>query len=126
VSYSGLLSSQLSGVVDAGLPVVVNGSADNFKSYMAMLALGFSPTEALTLEGGIGWLYQKSDGKQTLDKNTYLEYYLQCVWKLAPSVYLIPEVGYRDFGKAEFSAPNVDDRDLGSLFYAGAKWQIDF
>jgi len=91
-----------------------------------MLALGFSPTEALTLEGGIGWLYQKSDGQQSIDKNTYLEYYLQAVWKMAPSVYLIPEVGYRDFGDAKFSDPNVDDVDLGSLFYFGAKWQIDF
>ena len=111
---------------DFGLPVVINGEVDNIKSYMAMLALGFSLTEALTLEGGIGWLYQKSDGDRSIDKNTYLKYYLQAVWKLAPSVYLIPEVGYRDFGKLEFSAPNVADQDLGSLFYFGTKWQIDF
>jgi len=124
LSYSGL--STAAGIEDFGLPIVVNGNQDNIKSYMAMLALGFSPTEALTLEGGIGWLYQKSDGDQAIDKNTYLEYYLQAVWKLAPSVYLIPEVGWRDFGDLEVSAPNVPNQDLGSLFYFGAKWQIDF
>jgi len=123
LSYSGLDTTPISGF---GLPVVVNGSADNIKSYMAMLALGFSPTEALTLEGGIGWLYQKSDGDQSIDKNTYLEYYLQAVWKLAPSVYLVPEVGYRDFGDVKYSTANTPDVDLGSLFYFGAKWQIDF
>ena len=107
-------------------PVVINGNVDNIKSYMAMLALGFSPTEALTLEGGVGWLYQKSDGDQSIDKNTYMEYYLQAVWKLAAGVYLIPEVGYRDFGDLEFSNPNTNDKNIGSLFYAGAKWQINF
>jgi hypothetical protein len=45
---------------------------------------------------------------------------------MAPSVCLVPAVGYRDFGNLEFSAPNVADQDLGSLFYFGAKWQIDF
>jgi hypothetical protein len=125
-SYSGLPANLISDIAAFGLPVIVNGDSDNVKSTMAMLALGFSPTEALTLEGGIGWLYQKADGQQSIDKNTYLEYYLQAVWKMAPSVYLIPEVGYRDFGDAKFSDPNVDDVDLGSLFYFGAKWQIDF
>ena len=98
VSYSGLPSGTAADISQFG-PIVINGDADNIKTTMAMLALGFSPTEALTLEGGIGWLYNKSDGKQSIDKNTYLEYYLQAVWKMAPSVYLIPEVGYRDFGR---------------------------
>ena len=122
-SYSGF--STLSGI-DNFAPTVINGSVDNIKSFMAMLALGFSPTESMTLEGGIGWLYNKSDGDQSIDKNTYLEYYLQLVWKMAPSVYLIPEVGYRDFGDYEYSNPNIADKNIGSLFYAGAKWQIDF
>jgi len=125
VSYSGLPAGTAADISEFG-PIVVNGDADNIKTTMAMLALGFSPTEALTLEGGIGWNYNKSDGEQSIDKNTYLEYYLQAVWKMAPSVYLIPEVGYRDFGDLKFSTANTADIDLGSLFYFGAKWQIDF
>jgi hypothetical protein len=48
---------------------------------------------------------------------------------LAKGVYIVPEVGYRDYGKAKFDTPfylNVPDVDLDSLFYAGAEWQIDF
>ena len=34
------------------------------KSLMAMLALGFSPTESLTLEAGVGYVGSKSDSYQ--------------------------------------------------------------
>ena len=124
VSFSGY--GTFSDVSGLNTPIVINGSVDNIKSYMAMLALGYSLTESLTLEAGGGWLYQKADGKASIDKNTYMEYYLQAVWKMAPSVYLIPAVGWRDFGKIEYSAANKAVSDIGSLFYAGAKWQIDF
>ena len=74
------------------------------KSLMAMLALGFSPTEQLTLEAGIGYLYTNiNDGP--FEKNTYLEYYLQAVYAMAPGVFLVPEVGFRDFGKLKFGDP---------------------
>jgi hypothetical protein len=100
------------------------------KSLMAMLALGFSPTEALTLEGGIGYLQSESDSYQVSPvrsvkfKNTYMEYYLQAVITMAKGVYLVPEVGYRDYGDLEGDVEGK--QDLGSLFYAGAKWQINF
>jgi hypothetical protein len=48
---------------------------------------------------------------------------------LAKGVYIIPEIGYRDFGTQDIDKPFyivAPDVDLGSLFYAGAKWQIDF
>jgi len=99
-------------------------------SLMAMVALGFSPTEALTLEGGVGYLGSESDSYQVSPvrsvkfKNTYMEYYLQAVWSLAKGVYLIPEVGYRDYG--DFEGDIEGKQDLGNLWYAGAKWQIDF
>jgi len=107
-----------------------NGIVD-IKSLMAMLAIGFTPTESLGLEAGVGYLNSESDSYQAEPnrsvkfKNTYLEYYLQAAITMAMGVYLIPEVGFRDYGKLEgnLAEPN---QDLGSLFYAGAKWQIDF
>jgi hypothetical protein len=54
---------------------------------------------------------------------------LQAAFTLAPSVYIIPEIGYRDFGKAEYDKPfyiAAPDVDLGNLFYIGAEWRIDF
>ena len=39
---------------------------------------------------------------------------------LAPGVYIIPEVGYQEFGNTP------EDEDKGNKMYLGAKWQIDF
>jgi len=102
--------------------VNANGDINDINSLMAMLALGFKPTESLGLEAGVGYLYQDSDDNTA---NTYMEYYLQAVWTLANGVYLVPEVGYRDYGDLE-PGGNLADIDLGNLWYAGAKWQIDF
>ena len=53
------------------------------------------------------------------------------MFTLVPGVYIIPEIGYRDFGKDNFDKHSIPpiiapDTDNGSLFCAGAKWQIDF
>ena len=100
------------------------------KSLMAMLALGYSPTESLTLEAGVGYIGSKSDSYQVDPtrsvkfKNNYLECYVQAAITMASGVYLIPEVGLRDYGDVE---GDVEGKvDLGSLWYAGAKWQINF
>ena len=115
-----------------GTDLVLLGSNDvlDAKNLMAMLALGFKPTESLGLEFGVGYVGYETDSFQGVKvKNTYMEYYLQAVITLAQGVYLIPEVGYRDFGDLETDTPfgiSAPDVDEGSLFYAGAKWQIDF
>jgi hypothetical protein len=107
---------------ESAVPVLnANGDIADVNSLMAMLALGFSPTEAMTLEGGIGYLYTDQDKGYD---NTAYDAYLQLVWSLAKGVYLVPEVGYRDYG--DFEPANGTKIDLGSQFYAGAKWQIDF
>jgi hypothetical protein len=113
------------------LPVdVVSNDVLTAKNLMAMLALGFKPTETLGLEFGVGYIDFSSDSIQGISiRNNYLEYYLQAVITLAKGVYIIPEIGYRDFGKDKFDKPFyivAPDVDNGSLFYAGAKWQIDF
>jgi hypothetical protein len=115
---------------DAGLVLVGNDEVLDAKNLMAMLALGFKPTESLGLEFGVGYVGYETDSYQGVKvKNDYLEYYLQAVFTLAPGVYIVPEIGYRDLGKQKVDKPFyivAPDVDLGSLFYAGAKWQIDF
>jgi hypothetical protein len=107
-----------------------NGIVD-IKSLMAMLAVGFTPSVSLSLEAGVGYLKSESDDYRLADsqsvnfKNTYLEYYLQAAITMAKGVYVIPEVGFRDYGELEGN-PAEPNQDLGGLFYAGAKWQIDF
>jgi hypothetical protein len=107
-----------------------NGIVD-IKSLMAMLAVGFTPSESVGLETGVGYLKSESDDFRLADgrgmsfKNTYLEYYLQAAITVAEGVYVIPEVGFRDYGHLEGN-PAEPNQDLGGLFYTGAKWQIDF
>jgi hypothetical protein len=109
---------------------IVSTDVLDAKNIMAMLALGFKPTEALGLEAGVGYVGFDTDKIQGISlKNNYMEYYLQAVFTVAKGVYIVPEIGYRDFGKDEGDRPPfivAPDTDNGSLFYAGAKWQIDF
>jgi len=109
---------------------VIDTDVLDAKNLMAMLALGFKATESLGLEFGIGYVGYDTDSVANISfKNNYMEYYLQAVFTMAPGVYIVPEIGYRDFGKDEGDRPIgvvAPDTDNGSLFYAGAKWQIDF
>jgi hypothetical protein len=94
-------------------------------SLMAMLAIEYQPTESLGLEAGIGYQASESDAEAAVAaENTYLDYYLQFAFTMAPGVYLVPEVGFRDYGHVEPSADANQDHD--NLWYTGLKWQIDF
>ncbi|MDP4978110.1 MAG: hypothetical protein NWQ21_01525 [Desulfobacterales bacterium] len=127
-STSGFVS-QINSVYGTDLQVVGSNNVLDAKNLMAMLAVGFKPTESLGLEAGVGYVGYETDSYQGVKiKNNYLEYYLQAVFTLAKGVYIIPEIGYRDFGTQDIDKPFyivAPDVDLGSLFYAGAKWQID-
>ena len=94
---------------------------------MAMLAIGYAATERVRFEIGGGWLRNEGQGDLDLDNDLYA-LYLQSVLTLAPSVYLVPEIGYIDFGDAKTTTTDVIrvDEQLGDLWYIGAKWQIDF
>ena len=128
-STSGFVS-QINSVYGTDLQVVGSNNVLDAKNLMAMLAVGFKPTESLGFEAGVGYVGYETDSYQGVKiKNNYLEYYLQAVFTLAKGVYIIPEIGYRDFGTQDIDKPFyivAPDVDLGSLFYAGAKWQIDF
>ena len=128
-SKSGLVA-EINSALGTDLQLVGSDGVIDTKNLMAMLAVGFKPNESLGFEAGVGYVGYETDSYQGVKvKNNYLEYYLQAVITLAKGVYIVPEVGYRDYGKAKFDTPfylNVPDVDLGSLFYAGAKWQIDF
>jgi hypothetical protein len=80
-------------------------------------------TDQMTFEGGIGYLYLDSDAPGEDDSDTYVGY-VQAVISMYPGVWLIPEVGYFDYGD-DFS-DDGNGRDAGDQLYVGAKWQIDF
>jgi hypothetical protein len=109
------------------VPIInaTTNSVVDVDTLMAMLALGFKPTETLGLEFGVGYVDTMSDPSNGIEyENTYMEYYLQAVVTLAKGVFLVPEIGYRAYGDLEVTGE--PDQDLGNLFYAGLKWQINF
>jgi hypothetical protein len=129
-NFGAIASLEDIGFDTGDLGILTGNDILDAKNLMAMLALGFKATESLGLEFGIGYVGYDTDSFQGISfKNNYLEYYLQAVFTMAPGVYVIPEIGYRDFGKEEGDRPAfivAPDTDNGSFFYAGAKWQIDF
>lgn len=92
---------------------------DDVDTIMAALIVGFKFTDMLSFEGGVGYREDDSDVPGE-DEDDFTEFYLQAVISLAPGVWIIPEIGYTDFGD------DITDVDSGDRIYAGAKWQIDF
>jgi hypothetical protein len=95
---------------------------DKNMSWMAALVAGLKVSDMLTFEAGAG--YRSDDPKDAPDgfdnvQNAW-SLYGQAVIAMAPGVWLIPEVGYYDYGD------DFTDADAGDSFYAGGKWQIDF
>jgi hypothetical protein len=95
---------------------------DTNNSWMAALVAGLKVSDMLTFEAGAG--YRSDNPKDAPDgfdevQNVW-NIYGQAVIALAAGVYVIPEVGYYDYGN------DYTDADAGDSFYAGAKWQIDF
>jgi hypothetical protein len=95
---------------------------DNVDTLMAALVGGLKVSDMLSFEAGIGWRQDDpKDAPSTADeKTTTYEIYGQSVIALAPGVFIIPEVGYRNEGD---SAADVDQ---GDSWYLGGKWQINF
>jgi hypothetical protein len=87
-----------------------------------ILVAGMKVSDMLSFEGGFGYISDDpSDADNNLDEKTEAwNAYVQSVVALAPGVYIIPEVGYFDFGN------DPQNLDQGKQWYAGAKWQIDF
>jgi hypothetical protein len=97
-------------------------SVDNNNSWMAALVAGLKVSEMLTFEAGGGYRSDNpTDAPDGFDNvQNVWAVYGQAVIVMAPGVYVIPEVGYYDYGD------DYTDADAGDAFYAGAKWQIDF
>lgn len=98
-----------------------NGTYEFKDTTSAMVALvsAYQLAEALRLEAGAGYRY---DDNSCFKKTSHVwNAYLQVAYMVAPSFTVTPEVGYLDFGKNAKSGENQ-----GSLWYIGAKWQMDF
>jgi len=105
----------------SSLPTISGGGddIDDVATLQALIVPSFKVSDTLRFEAGVGYRMDDPDA-QGLDKDEVLIFYLQALITLAPGVTIGPEVGYYDY--MDGTAGN----DQGNLWYAGAKWQIDF
>lgn len=96
----------------------------NTTSVMGAVVVGYNITEVLRLEGGFGYRYDENDA---WDKNSHMwTTYIQAAYTVAPGFRIIPEIGYVDLGDTVGTRGARDSKDNGYIWYAGAKWQMDF
>ena len=87
----------------------------------ALIVPALKFTDTLRFEAGIGYRQDNaSNAPGYSQKVEEVVTYLQAMITMAPGVFLCPEVGYYWYGD------NTAGVDTGNLWYAGAKWQIDF
>jgi len=103
----------------SGVWSLANDDVDDTDTIQASLMAGFKFTDMVTFEVGYGYRDDSYDA-DGLDDVSPWEVYGQAVIALAPGVWVIPEVGYRD------NDQTTAGDDAGSRMYVNAKWQIDF
>jgi hypothetical protein len=107
----------------AGAGVFQGGNIEDTDTLQGDLIAGFKFTDMVTFEAGFGYVDNSYDANGFKDNSPW-EVYGQAVIALAPGVWVIPEIGYRDNDQYAGGGSNGDD--AGSRMYVNAKWQIDF
>jgi len=97
-------------------------STNDVTTMGGIFVAGMKVSDMLSFEAGVGYIQaDPEDADNGFDEKTKAyDVYGQATIALAPGVFLIPSVGYREFGNTP------EDEDQGNQFYLGAKWQIDF
>jgi len=105
-----------------------NDSMNDATYYGGALILGFKMMDSLKFEGGIGWIHGDVDtGIDSNSEQETLFFYVQAMWSPTKNVFIIPEFGFGDYGNNTVKTAGVEtETDLGSAWYLGIKWQINF
>ena len=98
-------------------PAVAGG--DDTTTIALAIAGGMAFSETMGLQVGVGYTQDENDDLGD-DTDTNMAYYVQLPWTIAPGFTVYPEIGVIDMMK------DMNDDDEGSMFYAGAKWQMNF
>jgi hypothetical protein len=105
--------------------IAQSDSIEDADNILAALVLGFRMSDTIKFEAGLGYV----NGERVIrpgveDEYTTMAYYLQMAWSPVKNVFIVPEVGYADYGDRERTG--AADLDLGDAKYVGIKWQINF
>ncbi|MCF8052188.1 MAG: hypothetical protein K9L59_13180 [Desulfobacterales bacterium] len=110
--------------LNGGNPIYANGGIQDNDEMGAVLVAGFTINDMLGFEAGAGYKANEIEVGSASAETEIFNYYAQLPITLADGVYIIPEVGYLDFGEIEVTGlPKIEQ---GADTYFGAKWQINF
>jgi len=105
--------------------VAGSDSIEDAESLFGALVLGFKVSDMLKLEGGYGYIGNELDtAPGVTSEQTTQTYYIQAAISPVKNVFIMPEMGVVDYGDLEVTG--AADTDLGSGFYFGVKFQINF
>jgi hypothetical protein len=78
----------------------------------------------MKLEAGFGYEQCQDVATSIEASQTVMSYYLQLAYSPVKNVFIVPEIGFIDYGDLEVDGE--PDEALGSGWYFGIKWQINF
>jgi len=107
---------------DNDLPRFEGGSLKDSTTLVAALLFHWQLTERLKFETAAGHRWMNTDTSVAREQQSWVVY-AQMPVTMASTVFVVPEVGYYDFGALE---QGPSKQELGHTFYAGAKWQVNF
>ena len=94
--------------------------------YGFLAVLGFNLSDTMTIEGGGGYQYAELDVDGPAgDGESVWQVYLNSTINIAPGFFIVPEIGYATYDYAAIEVAGQEEAKP-SIFYAGAKWQINF
>jgi len=115
---------QDNGLTQASYTFATN-SINDVDSMMSMLVVGFKLTDTIKFETGAGWITNSRDNAPGIEEEQETwSYYLQMSWSPAKNVFIIPELGFVDYGDKKLTGS--PDMEMGDAFYFAVKWQINF
>ncbi|MCF8080825.1 MAG: hypothetical protein K9K88_16220 [Desulfobacterales bacterium] len=110
--------------LNGGSPIFANGGVQDNDEIGAVFVAGFKINDMLGLEAGIGYKANEIEVGSASAETEIFNYYAQLPITLADGVYIIPEIGYLDFG--DYQETGQADVSQGADTYFGAKWMINF
>jgi len=92
---------------------------------LGMIGLvSFKVSDMIKLQTGYGYISNELDSAGTTTTETTTAFYVQATISPVKGVYIVPEIGFIDYGDREVTGSA--DTKLGDKTYYGAKWQINF
>lgn len=117
-NFASLWEREEGAVAPKSVNVTGTTVTDN-KAFGYLAVVGVKAYDMFTIEGGYGYQEWDTDLAGS-EANDIAQYYLNATINIAPGFFIVPEVGFIDYGK---NNANVDE---GDKTYFGAKWQINF